>query len=361
MDTEYFQDKTVLVTGAAGSIGKELVRQLIEMNAQVVRALDINETGLFYLDQIIESDRLRVFIGDIRDPKRLKLALENVDIVFHAGALKHVPLCEYNPFEAIKTNIVGTQNLIQAALANNVQKFITISTDKAINPTNVMGATKLLAERLTIAANLYVGLKGISFSTVRFGNVLGSRGSVVPLFLRQIKKGEPVTVTDPKMTRFIMKIEEAVNLVLETATFSKGGEIFILKMPAIYLGDLVDIMIEEVAPLFNRNPNDIEIKTIGNRIGEKNYEELLSDYETETSIIYRKDNIYILVPNNPYYHPELVEYLLTYYDKYGTKLESKNQKGLYSSANAPILTKNQIRPLIKEVIQDLFAAQLDFE
>ncbi|PWI48908.1 hypothetical protein CEE45_04030 [Candidatus Heimdallarchaeota archaeon B3_Heim] len=361
MDTDYFKDKTVLVTGAAGSIGKELVRQLINLEAEVVRALDIDETGLFYLDQLIESERLRVLIGDIRDSKRVKFALENVDIVFHAGALKHVPLCEYNPFEAIKTNIVGTQNLIQASLTNNVKKFITISTDKAINPTNVMGATKLLAERLTIAANLYVGLKDISFSAVRFGNVLGSRGSVIPIFFKQIQKGEPVTVTDPKMTRFIMKMEEAVSLVLNTATFAKGGEIFILEMPAIYTGDLVEAMIEVVAPYFKLEPKEIQIKTIGDRIGEKKYEELLSDYETQTSNIYKKDKIFILVPNNPFYHPELVENLINYYDNLAVKIEPKNNEALYSSENASILTKEQIKVLIQEVIQDLLGIQLEFK
>ena len=361
MDTDYFKDKTVLVTGAAGSIGKELVKQLISLEAEVVRALDIDETGLFYLDQLTDSDRLRVLIGDIRDSKRLKLALENVDVVFHAGALKHVPLCEYNPFEAIKTNIVGTQNLIQASLANNVKKFITISTDKAINPTNVMGATKLLAERLTIAANLYVGLKDISFSAVRFGNVLGSRGSVIPLFYNQIRKREPVTVTDPKMTRFIMKIEEAVGLVINTATFAKGGEIFILEMPAIYTGDLVEAMVEIVAPIFNYDPKEIKIKIIGNRVGEKKYEELLSDYETQTSNIYKKDKIYILVPNNPYYHPELVENLINYYDEIAAQIKPSNNVGLYSSENAPILSKVQIKELIQDVIQDLLEIHLEME
>ncbi|MFX0088052.1 MAG: SDR family NAD(P)-dependent oxidoreductase [Candidatus Hodarchaeota archaeon] len=361
METDFYKNKTVLVTGAAGSIGKEIVRQLIRLDVKVVRALDINETGLFYLDQIVNTDRLRVFIGDVRDYKRLKLALENVDIVFHAGALKHVPLCEYNPFEAINTNILGTQNLIQAALTNNVKKFINISTDKAINPTNVMGATKLLAERLTIAANLYVGFKEISFSTVRFGNVLGSRGSVIPLFFNQIRKGEPVTVTDPKMTRFVMKIEEAVKLVLNTATFAKGGEIFILEMPAIYLGDFVEAMIEEVAPLFNHDPNSIKIKTIGSRIGEKRYEELLSDYETQTSDIYKKDKIFILVPNNPYYHPVLVKNLAKFYNEFGEKLQPENNVGLFSSAKASILTKDQIKPLIHEVVQNLIDSQLEFE
>ncbi|MHA2246023.1 MAG: polysaccharide biosynthesis protein [Candidatus Hodarchaeales archaeon] len=361
MNKNFFKNKIILVTGAAGSIGRELVKQLLELNPIAVRALDTNETGLFYLDKMIESERLRTFIGDIRDPKRLNLALENTDIVFHAAALKHVPLCEYNPFEAIKTNIIGTQNLIQAARSNNVKKLITISTDKAINPTNVMGATKLLADRLTIAANLYLGDRDISFSTVRFGNVLGSRGSIIPLFFKQIRKGESVSVTDPNMTRYIMKIEDAVKLVIKVATFAKGGEIFILEMPAIHLGDLVDVLIEEVAPLFDHSLSDIKVKIIGNRIGEKAYEELLSDYETKVSTIYKKENIFILVPNNPFYHPDLVEKLLTFYNQFGTKLEVNNNSSLYSSSKAKILTKSQIKPLVRDIISEFLINQLDFE
>lgn len=358
MNTDFFRNKIILVTGAAGSIGTELVRQLINLKPTVVRALDTNETGLFYLEQMFESERLRGFIGDIRDHDRLDLALENVDIVFHAAALKHVPLCEHNPFEAIKTNIVGTQNLIQAARANNVKKVITISTDKAINPTNVMGATKLLAERLTIAANLYIGYRDISFSTVRFGNVLGSRGSVIPLFFKQIQKGGPVTVTDPNMTRYIMGVEEAVELVLSAATISKGGEVFILEMPAINLGDLVETIKEVASPRFGYSPDDIQIKNIGKRIGEKNYEELLSDYETTSYYIFKREQLYILIPKNLSYHPDV---LVKYYEGLGIKEEHENKSSLHSSSNAQVLSKDQIKPIIQDLLSEFLENRLNVE
>jgi FlaA1/EpsC-like NDP-sugar epimerase len=350
LSSNLFKDKVILVTGAAGSIGREIVAQLLEFEPKVVRALDTNETGLFYLEQTFGLKRLRPLIGDVRDSKRLNLALEDVDIVFHAAALKHVPLCENNPFEAIKTNSVGTQNLIQAARNHNVKKFITISTDKAINPTNVMGATKLLAERLTIAANLYVGQRDISFSVVRFGNVLGSRGSIIPLFVRQIQGGEPVTVTDPKMTRFYMKTEEAVRLVLEAATISKGGEIFVLEMAVIHLKDLVEQIIEEFAPKFGYSPDDIKLKEIGKRPGEKDYEELLSNYEVETSYVYRKGNLYIAIPKNPDYYPKR---LCDYYEKLGATQIHEYDSNLFSSDDAKILTKSQIKHVIQELSEKM--------
>jgi len=173
---------------------------------------------------------LRFLVGDVRDKERLQHAVENIDFAFHAAALKHVPLCEYNPFEAVKTNVLGTQNVIEVAMEGEVEKLITISTDKAVNPVNVMGATKLLAERLTISANYYKGLRKTAFSCVRFGNVLDSRGSVIPSFREQIRKGGPVTLTEPNMTRFVMSIPRAVDLVLKAAEIARGGEIFIFKM-----------------------------------------------------------------------------------------------------------------------------------
>lgn len=347
MKTSFFQDKVILVSGAAGSIGRELVFQLLDLGAKAVRALDNNETGLFHLEQKLSSDRLRVFIGDIRDYKRLNLALENVDIVFHAAALKHVPLCEKNPFEAAKTNIIGTQNLIDAALAHNVNKFITISTDKAINPTNVMGATKLVAERLTIAANLFKGLKDISFSTVRFGNVLGSRGSVMPVTIKQIQNKKPVTITDPNMTRFIMSIKEAVELVIEAASLAKGGEIFILEMHSVNMGIFIETVIEVAASIFNYSVEEIETKIIGRREGEKNFEELLSSYESINYFIFKKEKLYILIPKEPYYHPEV---LTDYYSKLGAKVENSHQICLNSSSEDLQLNSIQLKPLIQDFV-----------
>jgi FlaA1/EpsC-like NDP-sugar epimerase len=342
-----FRDKVILITGAAGSIGSELVKQLLECDPRAIRALGTNETGLFYLEQALNSDRLRILIGDVRDTERMSLAMRGVDIVFHAAALKHVPICEYNPFEAIRTNNLGTQNLLQMAIVNKVKRFVTISSDKAINPTNVMGATKLLAERLTIAANYYSGLPDHSFSTVRFGNVLGSRGSVMPLMFRQIRKGEPVTITDPEMTRYIMKIDDAVQLVLKAATMSKGGEIFILEMPALKTGDLVDSIIEVAAPLYQRDPNEIETKIIGRRAGEKDYEELMSNYESDNYHLLKKDKIYVLIPKEPYYLPDQ---LLEHYRELGAEMEVKDRNKLISSSQTKLLTKSQITSYLKDIV-----------
>lgn len=288
----FYKDKIILVTGGTGSIGSEIVRKVLELNPKTIRVLDNNETGLFELEHELNSDKIRNFIGDIRDKERLKRAFEGVDIIFHAAALKHVPLCEYNPFDAVKTNVIGTQNVLNAALDMDVEKVIVISTDKTVNPINVMGATKLLAERLTISANYYTGDKRTVFSCVRFGNVLDSRGSVVPLFKNQIKNGGPVTITDPEMSRFVMGIPQAVELILKAGQKTEGKEIFILKMPSLNITDLAEVMIDEFAPLYDYNPGDIEIKIIGKRNGEKIYEELMT--EEELNFAFDNNELYVL-------------------------------------------------------------------
>ena len=188
-----------------------------------------------------------------------------MDIVFHVAAFKHVYLCEYNPFDAVMTNVIGTQNVLKAATASGAERVLFTSSDKAVNPTNVMGSTKLLAERMVTAYNVAPGRDKIVFASSRFGNVIGSRGSVVPVFYKQIKRGGPVTVTDPQMTRFIMTIPEAARLVMEACTLAKGGEVFISKMPVIRIVDLATVMIETLAPEFGHKPEDIEIEYIGAR------------------------------------------------------------------------------------------------
>jgi FlaA1/EpsC-like NDP-sugar epimerase len=321
---KFYENKVILVTGGVGSIGKEIVKTLLNFNPKAIRVLDINETALFELENELNSNKIRCFIGDVRDKDRLKRAIEGVDIVFHAAALKHVPLCEFNPFEAVKTNVIGTQNLVEVAMDEKVEKFITISTDKAVNPVNVMGTTKLLAERLTISANLYKGDRKTAFSVVRFGNVLNSRGSILPLLKEQIKKGGPVTLTHPEMTRFIMSINEAVRLVLKACYLAKGGEIFILKMPSVRIRDLIEVVIEELAPKYGYNPEDIKIEIIGKRPGEKLYEELIIEEE-----IYKlKDlgDMFIVYP-------------------YGVN-ENKNNKIIYNSKDAKFLNKNEIKRIL---------------
>lgn len=286
----YFKNKTILVTGGAGSIGTVLVGALLTHEPKCIRILDINESNLFEAEQQFNSEKLRFFIGDIRDRERLSIAVEGVDIIFHTAALKHVPLCEYNPFEAVKTNLIGTQNLIEVARLNNVHKVITISTDKAVNPVSVMGATKLLAEKISVTANYYKGFRNTVFSCVRFGNVLNTKGSVIPLFLNQISKGGPVTVTDPEMTRFFISIPKAVRLVLMAASEAEGGEIFILKMPVVKIRDLASSMISLLSK------NNITIEVIGKRSGEKNFEELLT--ENESFNAYENDEMIVVLPEN---------------------------------------------------------------
>ncbi|MFA4884205.1 MAG: UDP-N-acetylglucosamine 4,6-dehydratase family protein [Candidatus Margulisiibacteriota bacterium] len=282
---DYFSGKKILVTGGTGSIGSEIVRQVIKYEPSVIRVFSNDEDAQFNLSQKYGSKgKVRFLFGDIRDEERLKWAMDSIDIVFHAAALKHVPACEFDPFEAVKTNVIGTQNVIKEALFQNVGKVINISTDKAVNPINVMGATKLLAERITISSNNYKGLGRTAFACVRFGNVLASRGSVVPIFLDQIKRGGPVTVTDPNMTRFIMSIAQSVELILNAAVGSKGGEIFILKMPAVKVGVLAEAMIEMLAGRYGHDPKKIEIKEIGMRSGEKFHEELMTHIEMTNAV-----------------------------------------------------------------------------
>lgn len=291
---DYYEGKKILVTGSAGSIGSQIVTELSRLDPEVIRILDNNETGLFELEQKFGSRMIRPLVGDVRDRDRLRRAVEDVDIVFHAAALKHVPLCEYNPFEAVKTNVQGTQNMIEASLDEEVEKFILISTDKAVNPVNVMGATKLLAERLTTSANLYKGDRKTVFSVVRFGNVLNSRGSILQVLREQIKNGGPVTLTDEGMTRFVMSIENAVSLVLRAAYLAEGGEVFILKMPSLRIADLMEVVVEELAPYYGYRPEEIKVQVIDKRCGEKLFEELMTPDEAAMAI--ETDEMYIIKP-----------------------------------------------------------------
>ena len=304
MLNDFYKGKKVLVTGGSGSIGQKIVKELFKYDVDVVRVLDNNETALFDLENDLNSSKIRIFVGDIRDYKRLEHAFKDIDIIFHAAAYKHVPLCEYNPMDAVKTNVGGTQNIIDAAIACDVKKVILISTDKAVNPVNVMGATKLLAERLMISSNAYSGANGTKFSCVRFGNVLNSRGSVIPVFKKQIKNGGPVTITDEAMTRFIMHIHEAAKLILTAGSLSEGSEIFILKMPSVRVPDLAEAMIEYYAPKYGFNVEDIEVDIIGKRIGEKLHEELM----TPDEIIYAEEtnDLFIIKKEIVENHPDFI-------------------------------------------------------
>lgn len=329
---KFFEGKKILVTGGTGSIGSEIVRRILPYSPKVVRILSRDETKQFELHQELRDfGNVRFLIGDVRDKERLIRAFEDIDIVFHAAAMKHVPACEYNPFEAVKTNVIGTQNVIESALYNNVEKVIAISTDKAASPINTMGATKLLAEKLIIDANFYKGQRRTLFSCVRFGNVMGSRGSVIPLFEKQIKNGGPVTVTAPEMTRFMMSIPQAVDLVFKTAKMTRGGEIFIFKMPVVKLGDLAQVMIEHLASKFGYKPETIKIETIGIRDGEKMYEHLMN--EEEARYAFETEDMFIVTAR-----PIFSGYVL----ENGTKAPQKR----YASDDEQVLSVKELRQLL---------------
>jgi FlaA1/EpsC-like NDP-sugar epimerase len=283
-----FENKRILVTGACGTIGSELVRQLLTdpgyAPAEVI-GLDNNESALFFLDQqYLDDPRARFFVADMRDRDELCRKLQGIHVVFHAAAFKHVILCERSPEQAVQTNIHGVQNVIAAAIQNQVDTVIFTSSDKAVNPTNVMGTSKLMGERLMTAANSNKRGNGPVFASTRFGNVLGSSGSVIPIFHNQIAKAGPLTLTDPEMTRFIMSIPQAVRLVIDSADLARGGEVFITKMPVIRIADLAQAMIQELAPRYGHDPEKISITHIGTKPGEKLYEELMSHEETRRAV-----------------------------------------------------------------------------
>jgi len=276
-----WSNKRVLITGVCGTVGKELLRQVVKKSVCEVIGIDNNETELFFVDQEYQSyDHVHLYLGDLRDKDKLMRKMKGVDIVLHAAALKHVILCEKTPRDAVQTNILGTQNVIDAAFENQVQRVIFKSSDKAVNPTNVMGTTKMMGERLMTAANAHRRDGDPIFASTRFGNVLGSRGSVLPLFRKQIKSGGPVTLTSADMTRFVMTIKQAVRLVMESVFLANGGEVFVTKMPIARIQDLAEVMVEELAD----KKGKVEIKVIGSKPGEKLYEELMNDEETRRTV-----------------------------------------------------------------------------
>jgi FlaA1/EpsC-like NDP-sugar epimerase len=283
---EYLRGKRVMVTGACGTVGQELVMQLASrFEIEMLTALDHNESKLALLEnQFREHHAVRFLLADIRDPAAMLRIMRNIDVVFHAAGYKHVHVCERSPLEAVQTNVIGVQNVIQAALENGIERFVFTSSDKAVNPTNVMGTSKLMGERLITAAALDHCRASAIFLSARFGNVLGSRGSVIPIFRNQIRRGGPLTLTHPGMTRFIMSLEDAVRLVIESIVLGRPGDVLITKMRAIKIVDLATVMVREYAPLCGQQAKDIEVQIVGQKPGEKLYEELMNEEEIRRSV-----------------------------------------------------------------------------
>ena len=288
----FLKGKSVLVTGGTGSIGSTIVRKAIRDKAKIIRVFSNDEFGQYELEnELGKHKNISFLLGDIRDESRVEYIVKDIDIVFHAAALKHVDRCEFNPHEAVSTNIQGTKNLINAAQKAKVKKVIFISTDKAVNPVSVMGASKLLAEKL-ISAEAFHNSK-IVFASVRFGNVLNTRGSILPYIEKQIRRGGPITLTDKRMIRYFMTKEDAVNLIFSAAKMAKGGEVFVLKMPIIRLNDLFESLKQFLGPKYGIHPSKIKTKIIGMKPGEKLVEELLTEVETRR-VLETKDFFIIL-------------------------------------------------------------------
>ena len=328
MNNTLFDGKKILITGGTGSLGKALTNRILESNVDTIRIFSRDEWKQTQMYNELKDDtRVRFLIGDIRDKERISHALEDIDIVFHAAALKHVPVAEYNPFEAVKTNIYGTQNLIEACLEKDVDTAIAIGTDKAVAPLNTYGATKMLMERLFISSNYYKGKHKTKFICARYGNVLGSRGSIVPLFLEQIKTKNKITITDPDMTRFNITMKNALDLIIRAFEQGEGGEVFIPKLKAYKTGDMRDAIIETVKI-------DCQEERISVRPGEKFHESLIS--KDEIRHVYESDEDYIIL------QPQTLNYEVGDVEK----LKKADLKDRYSSDNVPLLTKEEIKKIL---------------
>lgn len=284
------KNKTILVTGGTGSFGKKFISTVLKQDVKKVIVFSRDELKQYEMAQEFTDSRIRFFIGDVRDKDRLYRAFDGVDIVIHAAALKHVGACEYNPFEAVKTNIHGAQNIIEAAIDRGVEKVIALSTDKAASPLNLYGATKLASDKLFVAANSYVGEKNTRFAVVRYGNVVGSRGSVVPFF-KKIKSTGIVPITDERMTRFWITLDQGVQFVLDNLDRMYGGEIFVPKIPSMNVTDLA----KAIAP-------ECKVEIVGIRPGEKLHEAMITEDDARQTLEY--DSYFIIQPEFPWWSEE---------------------------------------------------------
>ena len=284
-----FENKKILITGGTGSLGTALTARLLKTDVDIIRIFSRDELKQSQMESQFNNDRLRFLIGDVRDKERLEKAVEDVNMVIHTAALKQVPVIEYHPFEAIKTNVQGSQNLVEACLNKNVEFALAIGTDKAVSPFNTYGATKLLMERLFVSANYYKGSHKTKFSCVRYGNVLGSRGSILPTFIEQIISGKKITITDPNMTRFNITIDQALDLIFRVIKNGHGGDVHVPKLDAYRVGDMKDVVLDLMDC---KN----EEESIPVRIGEKFHETLINEHEIRNTYE-NQDNDYVIFEN----------------------------------------------------------------
>ena len=328
--------KSILITGGTGSFGKQFVKTLMERYPKVKRVVIFSRDELkqYEMSQLYpksEYPQIRFFIGDVRDEKRISRALEGIDTVIHAAALKQVPAAEYNPFECINTNILGAKNVIDACLDHNIERVVALSTDKAAAPINLYGATKLCSDKLFVAANNTKGTRNIKFSVVRYGNVFGSRGSVVPLFLKQ-KEGGSLSITDKRMTRFNITLQQGVDLVFKALDIMWGGEIYVPKIPSYLITDVA----EAIAP-------SCEIMEIGIRPGEKLHEEMITETDALNTIEF--DDYYVILPSMDFLN--VSEFIKTFKGRPCPEGFRYN-----SGANDDWLSVEQIRQLAKEHVDN---------
>ena len=320
-----FKNKTLLITGGTGSFGQKMLKHFIDnTDIEEVRIFSRDEEKQDRMRTVFKDERVKYYIGDVRNYKSINEAMDNVDFVFHAAALKQVPSCEFYPMEAVATNVIGANNVIDAAVNNKVKNIVVLSTDKAVNPINSMGMTKALMEKIMIAKSRRTNESNTILSATRYGNVMASRGSVIPLFIKQCKEGKPLTVTDPNMTRFLMSLEESVDLVLFAFNNAHTGDTFVQKAPASTIYDLADAIRE----LFNPN---VEIKVIGTRHGEKAHETLVNREEMAKAV--DMGHFYRIPADNRDLN----------YDKYFSKgNETITKKEEYTSANTQRLDKQGV-------------------
>ncbi len=334
--------KSILVTGGTGSFGKKFVETILTRYPRVSRVVVFSRDELkqFEMDQLFSTRKfpqMRYFIGDVRDHRRLMRAMEGIEIVIHAAALKQVPAAEYNPFEAIKTNIMGAQNVIEAAIDQGVQKVVALSTDKAAAPINLYGATKLCSDKLFASANNFKGKRDIKFSVVRYGNVMGSRGSVIPFFMKKRHEGV-LPITDERMTRFNITLQEGVDLVLYALAHMWGGELFVPKIPSYRITELA----EAIGP-------DCRQEIVGIRPGEKLHEEMITETDALNTIEF--DNYYVILPSMPLWDPQRLR------EAFGGNPCPDGFK-YNSGTNSDWLSVDRLRELIKEHVDGSFSVEV---